>query len=86
MSDIPKILKQMEVDVQAVRDERLRQLQKWGPQNHDDGMWLKILVEEVGELAKGMLEKKISLTYDEAIQVSAVALAIAQAARTKKPV
>lgn len=32
--------------------ERLRQEQKWGPQNHRQMVWLGILAEEFGEAAK----------------------------------
>jgi NTP pyrophosphatase (non-canonical NTP hydrolase) len=78
--------RKLEDQIVLLRDERFRQLQKWGPQDHDDGMWLKILAEEVGEVAKAMLEKDLSNVADEAIHVAAVAIAIAQAVKTKKPV
>ena len=47
--DIPKSLRQ-------VLDERKRQDKKWGEQNHNDLYWLGILIEEVGELAKALIE------------------------------
>ena len=40
-------------DVQA---ERRRQDDKWGPQNHDQMIWLGILAEEFGEAAKEINE------------------------------
>jgi NTP pyrophosphatase (non-canonical NTP hydrolase) len=69
-------------------EERRRQHQKWGEQNHAANMWLAILMEEVGEVAKASLETKEAPTldmakvraanyYDELIQVAAVALAAA---------
>lgn len=39
-----------------VYDERISQLEKWGVQSHDLDKWLVILTEEVGELAKAILE------------------------------
>lgn len=70
--------------------ERLAQLRKWGPQKHSLSIWLTILAEEVGELAQEVLNHELhdkgfgvpeSLSK-EAIQVAAVALAIAQYAET----
>ncbi len=42
--------------IAVIKAERIRQDAKWGEQNHDDFKWLSILVEEVGELAKAILE------------------------------
>ena len=39
-----------------VRDERQRQLAKWGEQMHDDLPWLAILTEEFGEVGKAIVE------------------------------
>lgn len=35
-----------------IADERRRQNEKWGQQDHDPTGWVAILVEEVGEVAK----------------------------------
>ncbi|MGY0692967.1 hypothetical protein ACW2QC_09290 [Virgibacillus sp. FSP13] len=68
-----------------ISHERDRQDYKWGMQRHDYGTWLKILVEEVGEVAQamqvGMVSEKVSDAdnlYDELVQVAAVATAIAE--------
>jgi len=68
-----------------VADERLRQNQKWGLQRHSYGDWLKILIEEVGEVAQAMQvgenwakESDASNLYEELIQTAAVAVAIAE--------
>lgn len=37
--------------------ERKRQDAKWGEQNHADDYWLGIFVEEVGEVAKAVIER-----------------------------
>ena len=57
----------------------------WGKQRHDRGIWLAILMEEVGEVAQAMQVnqswgKKSDATnlYNELIQVAAVAVAIAE--------
>lgn len=39
-----------------VNEERGRQESKWGEQNHSPYFWLVILMEEIGELSKAVLE------------------------------
>ena len=39
-----------------IHDERLKQEEKWGPQKHQPEKWMVILMEEVGEAAKAILE------------------------------
>ena len=56
--------------------ERERQEQKWGLQYHDDGLWMLILIEEVGEVGKAALED--GKLVDELVQVAAVAQAWAE--------
>ena len=77
----------------AIAQERERQNNKFGPQNHSPMEWLPILMEEVGEAAKAALEpyfqaKGYADKYDgtmslfefrkEMIQVAAVAVAIVE--------
>lgn len=71
--------------LQSVVNERVAQDKKWGEQNHDPLKWLAILLEEVGEFSKVVLEQDESpaLSYPtllrkEAVQVAAVALAIVE--------
>jgi hypothetical protein len=42
--------------IHTIKIERMRQDAKWGEQNHNDWKWLTILTEEIGELAKCILE------------------------------
>ncbi len=42
----------MESILKEVQNERLRQNEKWGEQNHNAVEWVAILTEEVGEVAK----------------------------------
>lgn len=42
----------MKTVIQRVIDERLRQDEKWGEQNHNAVEWISILTEEVGEASK----------------------------------
>lgn len=72
----------------AVLKERQRQNKIWGIQRHDYGTWLKILVEEVGEVAQAMQaqngwgkESDAQDLYEECIHVAAVASAIAEQVR-----
>ncbi len=57
-----------------ILDERDRQDQKWGLQDHSLPKWMVILMEEVGELSEAILEKKNWRA--EVVQVAAVALAM----------
>lgn len=74
----------LEVNEQ-VFEERARQNDKWGRQNHENGRWLAILVEEVGEVAQAMQqgsaaskETDADNLYEELIHVAAVASAFAE--------
>lgn len=84
--DMTKVDRQLRTEVMMdVHTERDRQNEKWGRQRHAYGEWLKILIEEVGEVAQAMQrdmnwgkETDASNLYKELIQVSAVAQAIAE--------
>jgi NTP pyrophosphatase (non-canonical NTP hydrolase) len=57
--------------------ERQRQENKWGEQNHDGGIWLAILTEEVGEVAQAGLDNGwVGNRHlrEELVQVAAVAV------------
>lgn len=63
-----------------VMDERFRQIRLYGEQQLSDGEFLAVLVEEVGEVAQSLQvgsdaskPTDASNTYEELIQVSAVA-------------
>lgn len=56
----------------AVSKERERQLDKWGQQSHDAPIWFAILSEEVGEVAKAILENNADECMDELVQIVAV--------------
>ena len=69
-----------------VLEECLSQEEHWGIQNHHPEKWMNILMEEVGEASKAVLESfpfigdQIKFKYwlseyrDELIQVAAVAI------------
>lgn len=59
----------------AIRSERDRQDQKWGQQDHDDRLWLGILVEEVGEVAKAIIDEQAADLDKELVQAAAVIVA-----------
>jgi hypothetical protein len=70
----------MQDPIQEVMEERARQDERWGEQNHPPGIWLQILGEEVGEANKAVLEWRfgcgaITDYRQEMVQVCAVALA-----------
>jgi len=78
-----------ESTIGLVREERRRQLAKWGERTYDDGTWVKVIAEEFGELAQEMLTiqfdsrpEKIAESIEnrkkEAIQLAAVCLAYVQ--------
>ena len=73
--------------LEEVAEERKRQEEKWGEQDHDPSKWLMILGEEVGEANKAALEARFTgyertgdlSDYREAlIQVAAVAVAMVE--------
>lgn len=57
-----------------ISKERAEQDTKWGEQNHSDLKWNAILLEEIGEVAKSILENG-EVSETELIQVAAVAVA-----------
>lgn len=73
-----------------VMEERERQDEKWGEQNHDPAVWISILGEEFGELCQAVNEtwfdngpeERQKGGYEnmrrEAIQVAAVAVALVE--------
>lgn len=75
------------VHIDAMK-ERVRQNRLYGYQRHDYGDWLKILLEEMGEVAQAMQKEKgwgketdADNLYEELIHTAAVALAIAEQVR-----
>ena len=64
-----------EIILQRIQDERDRQDVKWGSQRHlASEIWLAILVEEVGEVARAVLDEKPEDYTKELVQVAAVAV------------
>lgn len=64
----------------SITEERQRQDDKWGEQNHDVGTWLAILGEEFGEVCEEIAEASARLLdvahlRDELVQTAAVAAA-----------
>jgi NTP pyrophosphatase (non-canonical NTP hydrolase) len=63
--------------------ENTNQINKWGIQRHSLPVWFTILSEEVGELAKEILEYTYNKSsrikiHNESIQVATLALKIAE--------
>lgn len=78
--------------LEKIVDERIRQDAKWGPQYHLDDTWAIILMEEVGEVAKSIVDRlnnadpkaHLANMEKEIIQVAAVAVAWLECLETKK--
>ncbi len=78
-----------------VIQERARQDEKWGEQNHKPIEWCAILGEEVGEVNKAALEahfkqyfkdnEQLANYRQELIQVAAVAVAMIESLERNKP-
>lgn len=77
----------IEVEVlKDINEERERQDEEWGEQNHSPVIWMPILMEEVGEAAQeavkshfadeGVYGKHVDLYRQEMIQVAALAIAM----------
>ena len=62
----------MDIFADLVNNERCRQDEQWGEQNHSSLYWYTILGEEVGELAKAILELNNKDIETELVQVAAV--------------
>ena len=61
----------------AILDERDRQDDLWGEQDHSLPNWMIILMEEVGELATAISDYHSRKNWrEEAVQVAAVAMAM----------
>lgn len=79
--EVPYFMKPSSV-YNEIQDERKRQDEKWGEQNHEPPDWLMILGEEVGEVNKAALETHFGDIKDwseyrkELIQVAAVAVSM----------
>lgn len=61
--------------LQHVCHERSRQNSRWGVQDHSDLYWLGIMMEEVGELAKAIIEGDHKHAAEELVQATAVGVA-----------
>ena len=64
--------------IRCVLNERTRQDDKFGEQNHDPLKWLVILGEEYGEACQAILNQKLPEPWryrSELVQCAAVALA-----------
>lgn len=65
--------------LQDIMEERCRQDAKWGEQNHADLYWLGILMEEVGEASRHIIEadhpERVNKMRKELIEAAAVCLA-----------
>ena len=65
--------------LQDSMEERCRQAAKWGEQNHDDLRWLGILMEEIGEASRHIIEadhpERVNGVRKELTEAAAVCLA-----------
>jgi len=78
------------VVLRSVSDERDRQDEKWGEQNHRLSYWLSIIGEEFGEMCKAYNEGDYGQMEREAIQTAACCVALVEhfcrmAARGENP-
>lgn len=64
----------MEKIFEQIAAERAKQDKKWGEQNHTDLLWNAILGEEIGEVARSILEKG-RVDEEELTQSAAVIVA-----------
>ena len=66
----------MKITKQAFNDliqiERNAQDEKWGQQNHSDERWVCIILEELGEASKSVIEKNEAGILEETVQVAAL--------------
>lgn len=81
----PEMSDYRQLAIRQIRQELRRQDEQWGSRDHDTSMWLTILVEELGEVAKAVLDESDDLAgyvdwvegvIRETVQVAAVATAM----------
>ena len=75
--------------IAEILEERNRQNEKWGEQNHDPFTYLTIFIEEAGEFAESALHSLFGGSaatglYGEAVQMAAVAMAIVESLNRDK--
>jgi len=70
-----------DVALDMIAAEDISQRELWGNQTHTGHRWMTILTEEVGELAKAILENNLAEIAKEGTQVATLALKIAWMAR-----
>jgi NTP pyrophosphatase (non-canonical NTP hydrolase) len=68
----------------AISIERARQYAMWGDQDHAPEWWLPILVEEVGEVGKAIVDGTPEEIEHEVVQVAAVAVQWLEAIERRK--
>lgn len=83
VTELKKLINNAEGLFGEVVKERMSQEAKWGQQNHDGPLYLTILTEEVGEVAKAILDHRYKNDdpieiRKELIQVAAVAIAMVE--------
>jgi NTP pyrophosphatase (non-canonical NTP hydrolase) len=72
--------------LELITAERRTQDEKWGVQDHLPVKWMSILMEEVGEAAKAVLDNRPVEYQRELIQVAAVAMAAIESLRRNKEI
>ena len=76
MSDVRLLHPVLTADIlKCVEAERGRQDEKWDEQSYDFHLWLTILMEEVGEVARAVWDEHEEHAAAELIEVAAVAVA-----------
>lgn len=79
-----KMLKDFDDVSLLIKEERLKQIEKWGDQNHPHFAFLSILSEEIGELAKEINEgADEDRMQSELVQIAAVAYAWIESLKNK---
>ena len=76
-------LENMRIIITMIHSENVRQLEKWGVQDHLPSEWIMFTVEELGELADAISEWNyrgglVEDVVKEAIQVATLAIKIAE--------
>ncbi len=55
-----------------IQIERNAQDEKWGKQNHSDERWVCIILEELGEVSKAVIDRDEEGILEETVQVAAL--------------
>lgn len=72
--------------ISLVLEERVRQRSRYNDSDHDIGIWLALVTEELGEVSRAFLSRNRENFLRELVQLTALALAWIETEIKNKPI